>query len=104
MFDAETSLMAHNLRIIGNKGVPIFQKAVDEDTRLLIQAWTQITASMYPMYEVIIQFDSRLGNIVYLASGQGKSKAETEGGRSKQVHKECECLWFVFWFMVFIWV
>jgi hypothetical protein len=55
---------------------------------LLTQARAQITAAVYAMREAIVRFDTRLGNISYFASGQGKRKADTDGGKRKRVRKE----------------
>jgi hypothetical protein len=73
---------------MGNKAVPIFQQAVNEDPELFTEARPQITAAVYAMREAIVRFDTRLGNIWYFASGQGKRKADTDGGKRKRVRKE----------------
>lgn len=36
---------------------------------------------MYAMLEAIVRLDAQLGNIPYITSGQGKRKADMEGGR-----------------------
>jgi len=53
-----------------------------------IEARAQVTAAMYVMREGIVPFDTRLGNISYFTSHQGKRKADTEGGRRKRVRME----------------
>jgi len=73
---------------MGNKAVPIFQQAVNEDPELVTEARAQITAGVYAMREAIVRFDTRLRHISYFASGQGKRKADTEGGQTKRVRKE----------------
>jgi hypothetical protein len=88
MMDDETKMLAHHERKMGNKAVPIFQQAVNEDPELFIEARAQITAAVYAMREAIVRFDTRLGNISYFASGQGKRKADTDGGKRKRVRKE----------------
>ena len=88
MLDDETKMLAHHERKMGNKAVPIFQQAVNEDPELFIEARAQITAAVYAMREAIVRFDTRLGNISYFASGQGKRKADKEGGKRKRVRKE----------------
>jgi len=88
MMDDETKMLAHHERKMGNKAVPIFQQAVNEDPELFTEARSQITAAVYAMCEAIVRFDTRLGNISYFASGQGKRKADTDGGKRKRVRKE----------------
>ena len=88
MLDNETKMLAHHERKMGNKAVPIFQQAVNEDPELFTEARAQVTAAVYAMREAIVRFDTRLGNISYFASGQGKRKADTDGGKRKRVPKE----------------
>jgi len=88
MLDDETKMLAHHERKMGNKAVPIFQQEVNEDPELFIEARAQVTAAVYAMHEGIVRFDTRLGNISYFARGQGKRKADTEGGKRKRVRKE----------------
>jgi hypothetical protein len=88
MLDNETKMLVHHERKMGNKAVPIFQQAVHEDPELFIEARAQLTAAIYTMREAIVQFDTRLGNISYFTSGQGKRKADTEGGKRNRVYKE----------------
>jgi hypothetical protein len=88
MLDDEMKMLAHHERKMGNKAIPIFQQAVNEDPELFTEARTQITAAVYAMREAIVRFDTGLGNISYFASGQGKRKADTDGGKRKRVRKE----------------
>jgi hypothetical protein len=88
MMDDETNMLAHHERNMGNEGVPIFQQAVNEDPELFTEARARITATVYAMREAIGRFDTRLGNISYFASGQGKRKADTDGGKRKRVRRE----------------
>jgi len=88
MMDDETKMLAHHERKMGNKAVPIFQQAVNEDPELFTEARSQITAAVYAMCEAIVRFYTRLGNISYFASGQGKRKADTDGGKRKRVRKD----------------
>jgi len=81
-------MLAHHQRIMRNNGVPIFQQAVNKDPELFREGQAQITAAMYAMREAIVRFDIRRGNISYFASGQGKRKADTDGGKRKRVRKE----------------
>jgi len=81
MLHGETKMLAHHERKMGYKAVPIFQQAVNEDPESYRAAWTQITAAVYAMCEAIVRFNTQLDNIWYLASGQGKRKADMEGGR-----------------------
>jgi len=69
IMDDETKMLAHHNRKIGNKAIPIFQQAVNQDPELFTEARAQITAAVYAMREVIVRFDTRLGNISYFASG-----------------------------------
>jgi len=73
---------------MGNKTVSIFQQAVYEDSKLFIEARTQITDAVYVMHEGIVQCNTQLGNISYVASGQRKWKTDINGGRRKQMCKE----------------
>jgi len=88
MLDNETNMLAHHKRKLKNKAIPIVKRAVNEDSELLIEAWAQVTAVFYAMREVIVRFHTRLGNISYFTSRQGKRKAGTEGGKRKWVCKE----------------
>ena len=86
--DNQTQMLAHHERQMGNKAVPIIQKAVNDDPELFTEAQAQITTAVHAMHEVIVQFDTQLGKISYLATGQRKLKADREGGKRKQVRKE----------------
>jgi hypothetical protein len=88
MMDDETKMLAHRERKIENKAVPIFQQAVNEDPELFTEPRAQIPAAVYAMRKAIVQFDTRLVNISYFASGQGKRKADTDGGKRKRMRKE----------------
>ena len=88
MLDDETKMLAHHERRMGNKAVPIFQQVVNEDPKWLIEARAQVTAVLYAMCEAIVGFNTRLGNISYFTSGQGKRTADTERGRRKRVRME----------------
>jgi hypothetical protein len=88
MLDDETKMLADHERTMGNKAVPIVQQAVYEDPELFTEARAPITAAVYVICEVIVQFDTRLGNILYFASGQGKRNADTDSGKRKWVRKE----------------
>jgi hypothetical protein len=88
IMDDKTKMLAHHERQIGNKAVPIFQHALSEDPELFTEARAQITAAVYGMHEVIVRFDTQLGNISYFASGQRKRKADTDGGKRKWLRKE----------------
>jgi hypothetical protein len=88
MMDDATKMLAHQERTMGTKAVPIIQQAVNEDPELFMEARTQFRAALYAMREAIVRFDTQLGNISYFASGQGKRKADKEGGRRKRVRKE----------------
>jgi hypothetical protein len=88
MMDDETKMLAHHERTMANKAVPIFQQAVNEAPKLFTEARTHITAGVYAMREAIVEFDTRLGNILYFACGQGKRKADTDCGKRKRVRKE----------------
>lgn len=94
MFEHHIKLLAHHKWKIGNKALPIFPQAVYEDTKLLTEAQAQIPAAVYMMLETIVPFDIWRGNISYFTSSQGTRKADTEGGRSKQVCNEWESLCF----------
>jgi hypothetical protein len=88
MLDDETKMLAHHERRMGNKAVPIFQQVVNEDAKLFRKARAQITTAVDAMREAIVRFDTRLSNISYFASGQGKRKADTDSVKRKRVHKE----------------
>jgi hypothetical protein len=88
MLDDEMKMLAHHVRKLGNKAIPIFQQAVNNDPELFTEARAQITAAVYAMCEVIVRVDTWLGNIAQFASGQGKRKADTDGGKRKRVCKE----------------
>ena len=102
MLDDETKMLAHHETKIGNKAVPILQQALNKDPELFTEAQAQITVAVYVMCEAIVLFDTRLGNISYFASGQGKRKADTDGDKGKRVHKEWESCCLSFGFMVFL--
>jgi len=87
MLDDETKIMAHQGSKLGNTAVPIFQQAVNKDPEWCIEARAQVTAALYAMLEAIVRFDSRLGNISYITTGQGKRTADTDAGRRKRVRK-----------------
>lgn len=57
MFDNMTMILAHNERFIGNKSMPLFQQARNEDPELWTLAWSHITAAIYAMQEPIVPFD-----------------------------------------------
>jgi len=88
MLDDETKMLSHRERKMGNTAVPIFQQGVNEDPELFIEARAKVTAALYATLEAIVQFDTRLGNILYFTNGQGKRKPTREGGRRKRVHME----------------
>jgi hypothetical protein len=88
IMDNETKMLAHHERKMGNKAVPIFQQAVNEDPKLLTDVQGQITAAVYMMREAIVPFDTQLGNISYFASGQEKRQADPDCGKRKRVRKE----------------
>jgi len=88
MMDDEMKILAHHERTMGNKAVPIFQQGVNEDPELFTEARAQIKAAVYAMREAIVRFHTRLGNLPYFTSGQGKKKADTDGGKRTRVHKE----------------
>jgi len=88
MLDDETKMLAHHERQMRIKAIPIFQQAVNEDPELFMEARTQITAAVYTMREILVRFDTWLGNISYFACGQGKWEAGMEGDRRKRVCKE----------------
>jgi len=50
----EMKMLAHHKRKIGNKAIPIFQQAVNEDSELFMEAWAQIALAIYAMSEVIV--------------------------------------------------
>lgn len=84
MLDKQTEMLAHHERKMGNKAVPIFQKAVLADPELHVQVQVQGTAAVY----TIVQFLTRPGDIMNISSSQCKMKAETQGARRKWVRKE----------------
>jgi len=88
MFDDVMRMIAHHGRNMGNKAVPFFQQAVNEDPKLCIEAGPQVTAGLSGMCEAIVRFDTRLGNISFFTSGEGKRNAGKDVGRRKQVCKE----------------
>jgi len=88
MLNDETKILGSHERKVGNEAVPVFQQAVSEDPELCIEAWAQSTAAVYVMREEIVQLNTRLGNILYFACGQGKWNADTDGGKRKRVRKE----------------
>jgi len=88
MVDNETKMLAHHTRKMGNKAVPIFQQAVNDDRDLLIEARPQVTAALYAMREAIVRFYTRLGIISSVTSSQRRRKADTEGSRRKRVRME----------------
>ena len=92
MIDDEMTMSAHYLRNMGYKAVPNIQQAVDEDSKLIIDIWGNITAAMYAMHKAIVQFDTLLGNIFYFSTSQRKRKVDKEDGRGRRVHKECKSL------------
>jgi hypothetical protein len=47
-------MVPHHERNMGNKAVPIFQQAVNEDPKLLIDSWAQITVTMYATHNAIV--------------------------------------------------
>jgi len=96
MLDNETKMLAHHKGKMENKAVPIFQHTVNKDPELCVHARAQVTAPMYAMREAIVPFDTRLDNMSYFTSGQGKRKTDTEGGRRMRVPMERESLCFSF--------
>jgi len=88
MLDDEIKMLAHHGRNMGNKAIHIFQQAVNSDPELFVETQAQVTAALYAMREAMVRFNTRLGNISFFASCQGKRKADTEGGRRQQVRKE----------------
>jgi len=54
MMDYETKMLAHHKRKMGNKAVPIFQQAVNENPELFTEARAQNTAAMYAMRAAIV--------------------------------------------------
>lgn len=99
----------------------MFQQAVNTDAELFIEAQLQITAAMYTMTKVTVQFDSQCGNISYFSTYHIIWRADPEGGSQKLVHTECTPIRFSsrfiflhlvygialgichsFWFMLFI--
>jgi hypothetical protein len=63
----ETKMLPHHGRIMRNKAVPILPQAVSEDPELCLEAWLQVIAAGYGMSKGIVQIDTLLGNISYLA-------------------------------------
>jgi hypothetical protein len=57
-------MLAHHQSNIGNKVIPIFQQAINEDPELGIQARQQIPAAIYMMDEATVSFDTWLSNIL----------------------------------------
>jgi hypothetical protein len=46
MLDNITKILAHYNRIMGNKAIPMFQHAVNEDAELFTEMWEQISAAI----------------------------------------------------------
>jgi hypothetical protein len=88
MLDDATKMLAYHERTIGNIAIPIFQHAVKEDPEFFIEAWAQITVAVDAMCEAIVLFDTQLGNISHLVSGQATWKTDMERGRRQRVPKE----------------
>jgi hypothetical protein len=86
MLDDEIKLLAHRMRSMGNKTIPFFEQALNEDPKLLIVAWVQISAAVYAMFEGLGQFDTWPGNIVYFTRGQRKRKADTDSGKIMRLY------------------
>lgn len=84
--------------------VPIFRQAVNEDPKLLIEAWANVTAALYTTRVAVVRLDTRLCNLSYFASGNGKRKVDMEGSRRMWVRKEGESLFCSFELMVFLWI
>jgi len=97
-------MLAHHKRNIRNKAVSIFQQAVNEYPKLVLEARDNLTAALYTMRETRVRFDSRLRTISYLRSGQGNRNPDKQGGSRMRVHKEWVSLCFSFEFMVILWV
>jgi len=81
-------MYTHHESKIGNRAILILKHAVNEDLRWCIDARPQITEAVYVLCQAMVCFDSWIGNIVYIARGQGKWKANLEGGRQQQLHKK----------------
>jgi hypothetical protein len=81
MLDDEMKMLAHHMRKMQNKAIPIFQQAANKDPELLLVARAHIIAAVYAMCKAIVPFDTPLGNISYFACGQGKGKADTDSGK-----------------------
>ena len=88
MLDDETKMLAHHERKMGNKALPIFPQAVNEEPELFSEGWADNTTALYAMPEAIVRSDTRLGNISYFPSGQGKRMTDTDGGKRKRVRME----------------
>lgn len=63
MFDHVTMVFANHKRKMGYKAVPIFQHAMNTHPKLFVEVSALITAAIYVICEVIVQFDTQLGNI-----------------------------------------
>lgn len=85
MLNDETKTLETHQSPMRNKAILIFQQAVNEDPKLLIEAQVQIPRAVYVMNEVKVRFDTRLGNISSFTSSHRKGMADTESGRSKRV-------------------
>jgi len=90
MLNDETKMLAQHKRQTEKEAIPIVQQAVNEDHQLLFEAQTQVTAAMYAMCEAILRFNTRLGNILYFARGQGTRMAVMEWSSRWRVCKELE--------------
>jgi len=105
MLDNETRMLAHHMRKMENRSIPILQPVVNEHRELLNEAWTQITATVHALGEVIVHFDTWLGYILHIAIGHQKRKADMKSARNKQVRKESEPICcssgFIFFLLVY---
>jgi len=104
MLDNEMKMLAHYECNIGNNAVPPIQHAVHEKLELIPEAQQQITAAMYKMCDMIVQFNTWLHNISYCTSGEWKTKADTESGGRKWERMEWQSVCFSFELMGILWV
>jgi hypothetical protein len=88
MLDYKMKMLAHHERKMGNKAIPILPQAVNKDPELFTEACAHITATMYAINEVIVRFETRLGNNSYFGSAPGKMMADGDSGKTRWVRKE----------------
>jgi len=68
--------------------MPIFQQAVYQDPGVYIVDQAKFMAAIYMMCEVMFQFYTQPGTIVYFARDYGKYMADTMDGKKNWVYKE----------------